>query len=57
MGIFLQVITTYTANADTSKLQYRSIMLKLKLGDTLVIKNIDRLGRNYAEIWNSGALT
>lgn len=53
----MQVITTYTANADTSKLQYRSIMLKLKLGDTLVIKNIDRLGRNYAEIWNSGALT
>ncbi len=30
--------------------QYRRLMRKLKNGDTLVIKSIDRLGRNYEEI-------
>ena len=29
---------------------YRQLMQKLKAGDTLVIKSIDRLGRNYDEI-------
>ena len=29
---------------------YRCLMQKLKAGDTLVIKSIDRLGRNYDEI-------
>ena len=29
---------------------YRRLMRKLKAGDTLVIKSIDRLGRNYDEI-------
>lgn len=31
-------------------MQYRRLMRKLKDGDTLVIKSIDRLGRNYEEI-------
>lgn len=30
--------------------QYQWILRKLKYGDTLVIKSIDRLGRNYEEI-------
>lgn len=30
--------------------QYKRLMKKLKAGDTLVIKSIDRLGRNYDEI-------
>ncbi len=30
--------------------QYRKLIRKLKDGDTLVIKSIDRLGRNYEEI-------
>lgn len=30
--------------------QYRRLVKKLKPGDTLVIKSIDRLGRNYDEI-------
>lgn len=30
--------------------QYKRLMKKLKPGDTLVIKSIDRLGRNYDEI-------
>lgn len=30
--------------------QYQKLLKRLKNGDTLVIKSIDRLGRNYAEI-------
>lgn len=30
--------------------QYKRLLRKLKAGDTLVIKSIDRLGRNYEEI-------
>jgi DNA invertase Pin-like site-specific DNA recombinase len=29
---------------------YKRLLRKLKSGDTLVIKSIDRLGRNYDEI-------
>ena len=35
---------------DFARPQYRRLMRKIKAGDTLVIKSIDRLGRNYAEI-------
>ena len=35
---------------DFDRPQYRKLMRKLKNGDTLVIKSIDRLGRNYDEI-------
>lgn len=35
---------------DFERPQYRKLMRKLKNGDTLVIKSIDRLGRNYDEI-------
>ena len=35
---------------DFERTQYRRLMRKLKDGDTLVVKSIDRLGRNYAEI-------
>ncbi len=35
---------------DFERMQYRRLMRKLKDGDLLVIKSIDRLGRNYAEI-------
>lgn len=30
--------------------QYKRLLQKLKCGDTLVIKSIDRLGRNYEEV-------
>ena len=30
--------------------QYQNLLRRLKQGDTLIIKSIDRLGRNYAEI-------
>ena len=35
---------------DFNRPQYRSMMRRLQKGDTLVIKSIDRLGRNYDEI-------
>lgn len=35
---------------DFTRKGYRRLIRKLKNGDTLVIKSIDRLGRNYEEI-------
>lgn len=35
---------------DFDRPSYRRLLRKLKPGDTLVIKSIDRLGRNYGEI-------
>ena len=35
---------------DFNRPAYRRLLKKIKLGDTLVIKSIDRLGRNYDEI-------
>ena len=35
---------------DFDRPQYKRLLRKLKPGDTLVVKSIDRLGRNYAEI-------
>ncbi len=35
---------------DFERPGYRRVLRKLKPGDTLIIKSIDRLGRNYDEI-------
>ncbi len=35
---------------DFNRLAYKKLMKKLKFGDTLVIKSIHRLGRDYGEI-------
>ena len=35
---------------DFNRPQYKRLLRKLKPNDTLVIKSIDRLGRNYQEI-------
>lgn len=37
---------------DFNRPKYRRLLKKLKQGDTLYIKSIDRLGRNYEEIQN-----
>lgn len=37
---------------DFNRPQYRKLMRRLKPGDVLVLKSIDRLGRNYEEILN-----
>ena len=35
---------------DFERPQYKKMIKKLRYGDTIVIKSIDRLGRNYNEI-------
>lgn len=35
---------------DFNRPEYRKLLRKLKFGDTLILKSIDRLGRNYEEI-------
>jgi DNA invertase Pin-like site-specific DNA recombinase len=37
---------------DFDREQYKRLMKRLKAGDTVFIKSIDRLGRNYEEIQN-----
>ena len=37
---------------DFDRPQYKRILRRLKGGDTLVVKSIDRLGRDYSEIQN-----
>lgn len=41
---------------DFNRPQYKKLIRKLKKGDILVIKSIDRLGRNYEEILNQWRL-
>ena len=45
-GIFLDKLS----GKDFERPSYRRLLKKLKPGDTLVIKSIDRLGRDYGEI-------
>ena len=35
---------------DFNRPQYKKLLRKLRVGDVLVVKSIDRLGRNYVEI-------
>ena len=35
---------------DFERVKYKKLLRKIKSGDTLVVKSIDRLGRNYDEI-------
>lgn len=44
------VIIDKQSGKDFDRPGYKKLMRKLKTGDTLVIKSIDRLGRNYDEI-------
>ena len=45
-----QIFVDKQSGKDFERIQYRRLIQKLKSGDTLVIKSIDRLGRNYEEI-------
>lgn len=45
-----QIYLDKQSGKDFDRPQYQKLMRKLKNGDTLVIKSIDRLGRNYDEI-------
>ena len=44
------VVLDKQSGKDFNRPGYRRLMRELKAGDTLVIKSIDRLGRNYDEI-------
>ena len=44
------VVVDRQSGKDFDRPGYRRLLRKLKPGDTLVIKSIDRLGRNYDEI-------
>ena len=45
-----RIVTDRQSGKDFERPGYRRLMRKLKAGDTLVVKSIDRLGRNYEEI-------
>ena len=45
-----QIYREKLSGKDFERPVYKRLMKKLKPGDTLVIKSIDRLGRNYDEI-------
>ena len=49
-GADRQIILDKQSSKDFDRPGYRRLLRKLKAGDTLVIKSIDRLGRNYDEI-------
>lgn len=45
-----QIYLDKQSGKDFDRPRYRKLMRRLKCNDTLVIKSIDRLGRNYDEI-------
>ncbi|MBQ7693201.1 MAG: recombinase family protein [Oscillospiraceae bacterium] len=46
------IFTDKQSGKDFDRPQYRRLVRKLRRGDLLVVKSIDRLGRNYEEIQN-----
>ena len=44
------IYADYTSGKDFNRPAYQKLLHSLQPGDVLVIKSIDRLGRNYAEI-------
>lgn len=44
------IVIEKQSGKDFNRPKYKRLLRKLKSGDTLVIKSIDRLGRNYDEI-------
>jgi Site-specific recombinases, DNA invertase Pin homologs len=47
-----QIFTDKQSGKDFDRPKYKSLVKKLKSGDLLYVKSIDRLGRNYEEIQN-----
>lgn len=45
-----QIFSDRQSGKDFERPAYRKLMSVLHMGDTLVVKSIDRLGRNYAEV-------
>ena len=51
-----QIYMAKQSGKDFERPNYKRLIRKLKNGDTLVIKSIDRLGRNYDEILEQGRI-
>ena len=47
-----QIYVDKVSGKDFQRLEYISLLKKIKEGDLIYIKSIDRLGRNYSEIQN-----
>jgi len=47
-----QIFTDKQSGKDFERPKYKALVKKLKSGDLLYVKSIDRLGRNYEEIQN-----
>ena len=45
-----QIFVDQQSGKNFDRPQYKKLLRKLKPNDVLVVKSIDRLGRNYAEI-------
>ena len=45
-----QIFVDHQSGKDFDRPQYKKLLRKLKHNDTIVVKSIDRLGRNYQEI-------
>lgn len=45
-----QIFVDHQSGKDFDRPQHKKLLRKLKHNDTIVVKSIDRLGRNYAEI-------
>ena len=45
-----QIFIDYQSGKDFNRPQYRKLLRKIKTDDVIVVKSIDRLGRNYSEI-------
>ena len=53
VGVDLQnIYVDKQSGKDFNRPQYKKLLKKIKPGDLLYIKSIDRLGRNYEEIQN-----
>ena len=46
------IFIDHQSGKDFERPQYRRLLKRLRSDDVLVVKSIDRLGRNYAEILN-----
>ena len=45
-----RIFTNKQSGKDNNGSAYRKLVKKLQAGDTLIVKSIDRLGRNYDDI-------
>ena len=45
-----RIFTDKQSGKDFNRPAYRKLVKKLQAGDTLIVKSIDRLGRNYDDI-------